>query len=121
MTLPIPENAPASGRFTTVLPNGHRANIAILSDATPNGIVMMRMKHTSAAMAYPIASHRPASTNQMMLSTSLTVVGPTVSGHRGGQGFTVTAGRPAVETGVVVPDSETLAMHSSCSSSSPSS
>ena len=51
MTLPIPEAIPASERLTTVLPNGHRANIAIRSDAMPNGMVMMRTKQMSAAMA----------------------------------------------------------------------
>ena len=51
MTLPIPEAMPASGRLITVLPNGHSANTAIRSEAMPNGIVMIRMKQISAAIA----------------------------------------------------------------------
>ena len=51
MTLPMVEPAPASGRRTIVLPNGHRQNNAIRADATPNGIVMMRMNITSATTA----------------------------------------------------------------------
>ncbi len=35
--------------FTSVRPNGHRQNLAIRSAAKPNGIVMIRMKATSAA------------------------------------------------------------------------
>jgi len=50
-TLPIADAAPASGRCTTVRPNGHRANTAIRSAAIPNGIVMMRMKQIAAAIA----------------------------------------------------------------------
>ena len=51
MTLPIADAAPASGRLTIVLPNGHRAKMPIRSAAIPNGIVMMRMKQMSAAIA----------------------------------------------------------------------
>ena len=50
MTLPIPDAMPASGRLTIVLPNGHSANIAIRSDAMPNGMVMMRTKQIRAAI-----------------------------------------------------------------------
>ena len=49
--MPIPDAMPASGRLTIVLPNGHSANIAIRSDAMPNGMVMTKMKQISAAIA----------------------------------------------------------------------
>ena len=51
MMLPIIDPAPAPGFLTIVRPNGHRQNSAIRADATPNGIVMIRMNITSAAMA----------------------------------------------------------------------
>jgi hypothetical protein len=51
MTLPIPDAMPASGRLTIVLPNGQSANIAIRSDAMPNGMVMMSTKQIRAAIA----------------------------------------------------------------------
>jgi hypothetical protein len=51
MTLPIADAAPASSRFTTVLPNGHKAKSPIRSEAIPNGIVMMRIKQIRAANA----------------------------------------------------------------------
>ena len=51
MMLPISEPAPASGRFTSVRPNGQRQNSAMRADAIPNGMVMIRMNITSATMA----------------------------------------------------------------------
>ena len=48
-TLPMTEAPPASSRRTTVLPKGQRANTAMRRAATPNGIVMIRMKQISAA------------------------------------------------------------------------
>ncbi len=49
ITLPIAEAAPASGRLTSVLPNGQSAKTASLSACRPNGIVMIRMNISSAA------------------------------------------------------------------------
>jgi len=51
MTLPIADAAPASVRRTTTFPNGHSAKIPIRSAAIPKGIVMIRMKQMSAAIA----------------------------------------------------------------------
>ena len=51
MMLPIVDPAPASGFFTIVRPNGHTQYTAIRAAATPNGIVMIRMNITSAAIA----------------------------------------------------------------------
>jgi hypothetical protein len=51
MMFPIPEARPASGRLTTVRPNGQSAKPAMRRAATPNGIVMIRMKQISAANA----------------------------------------------------------------------
>ena len=57
MTLPTSAPAPASGSSTMVRPNGHSAYDAMRSEAIPNGIVMIRMKHTSAASS--IAKRQP--------------------------------------------------------------
>ena len=43
--------APASGRRTSVRPNGQRQKSAMREAAMPNGIVMMRMNITSATIA----------------------------------------------------------------------
>jgi hypothetical protein len=47
---PSAEATPASGRLTTVRPNGHSANMPIRSEAIPNGIVMIKTKQISAAV-----------------------------------------------------------------------
>src|SRR6478752_7189025 len=44
MTLAMKDGAPAPGLFTIVRPNGQRAKPAIRNEATPNGIVMMKMQ-----------------------------------------------------------------------------
>ena len=64
-----------SARLITVRPNGHNANMPILNDAIPNGIVTIKTKQINAATVYPIASQKPASTNQMMFSSRRTVRG----------------------------------------------
>lgn len=76
MTLAIADPAPASALLTTVLPNGHSAKIPMRRDAIPKGIVMIRMKQMSAAIAYAIAIHSPAGTNQMMFSSNRTASSP---------------------------------------------
>ena len=49
MMLPIVEPAPLPGCGTTARPNGQTPKNAIRSAATPNGIVMINMKHRIAA------------------------------------------------------------------------
>jgi hypothetical protein len=45
------EPAPASGRRTSVRPNGQRQKSAIRALAIPNGIVMIKRNMTSATTA----------------------------------------------------------------------
>ena len=72
MTLPTVDPTPFPGCGTTARPNGQTPKSAILSDATPNGIVMIKTKQISAAKAYPMNNQSPANTNQMMFSSSRT-------------------------------------------------
>jgi hypothetical protein len=51
MTLPITDGTPASARRTSLRPNGHSVKSAIRNDASPNGIVTMRMQQTTPASA----------------------------------------------------------------------
>ena len=60
MTLPISDPAPASGRRTTVRPNGQRQNSAIRADAIPNGMVMIRTNMISADDRVAEGHHKPA-------------------------------------------------------------
>src|SRR5689334_7137 len=57
--LAMPDATPASGRLTTVRPNGHSAYPARRIDAMPNGMVTISAKQTRAARPYPIASSTP--------------------------------------------------------------
>ena len=67
MTLPMAEAAPASGRLTSVRPNGQSAKLAIWNDAIPNGIVMMRMNITSRRARSRPPARSPQSTSQITL------------------------------------------------------
>ena len=49
ITFPISDGAPASGRRTTVRPNGHSMKPASLNACSPNGIVMIRTHITIPA------------------------------------------------------------------------
>ena len=51
ITFPTSDAAPASGRRTSVRPNGHRQNKAMRADAIPNGIVMIKTNITNATTA----------------------------------------------------------------------
>ena len=73
MMLPITDITPASRRQTAVRPKGQITKPASRNDAIPNGIVMIRMQARTPATTYPMASQRPARTNQRMLPIVRTV------------------------------------------------
>ena len=63
-----PETAPTPGLSMTRLPNGHSTYPAMRKQATPAGIVTMKMQATTPARRYPRKSGSPPKRNQMMLS-----------------------------------------------------